>query len=511
MLTFYVAFGLAMVVAMIATPIITTLAHHFGWYDMPVGGRKVHTTPIPRLGGIAVSMAFFTPLLALAIYPTLTAKDLFQDTLMFQAFLIGACSILLLGIYDDLRGASPKLKLLVQVVVAFGMWKAGFDIEYLGIPFIGAVDVGWMDLPLTLLWFVGVINALNLIDGLDGLASGISLFAAAVLFGVGLLDNQHLPSLLMAALGGALVGFLFFNFNPARIFLGDSGSMFLGFALAATSVWTGRKGATAVALLVPMLALAVPLLDTTLSVVRRVSRGQSPFHADGEHLHHRLMALGLTHRNAVLTLYVLSATLGLAGLALLRDDATTRTIVFAAAGSIVVLVVHRIGVFQFPGLFRKNAEGVIEVRDKARELCRSIRRSGSLDEVWSHVLEFLTMMPAAEVYLGWPESMRSLTPANEFGIYRWMRRPDQAPELDANVRVTNRIVQLEICEGKRIYGDCYFLFARRAAHGQDHDIMLQLLREAIIDFCVANAPPPEPKERTPRPASVIGGRMEHAP
>lgn len=517
MLTYYVAFGLAMAVAMIATPIITALAHQFGWYDMPVGGRKVHTRPIPRLGGIGVAAAFFAPLLALVIFPTATAHNLIVEPQMFQAFVAGAVAILVLGIYDDLKGASPKLKLLVQVGVAVGLWFVGYRIRVLGVPFLGPIRMGAFDLPVTVLWFVGVINAVNLIDGLDGLASGISLFAAAVLFGVGVADGtlpHMLPTLLMAALGGALVGFLFFNFNPAQIFLGDSGSMFLGFALSATSIWTQRKGATAVALLIPMLALAVPLLDTALSVVRRVSRGQSPFEADGEHIHHRLLALGLSHRNAVLTLYAVSATLGLGALALLNDDITSRTIVYASVVAIVVLFVHRVGIFQFPGLFRRNKQGVFEIRDKARVACRKIRHAYSLDELWAGVRDFVALMPCQEVYLGWPEHMRALTPSNEHGIYRWMDAGHPTPTLDPNARAGHRVVQIDLVEGTRKYGDMYFLFRRSARRTQDHEVMLQLLRDALIDFCVVRAPPPTvelPAPEAPEGKIVSGGRTEFAP
>ncbi|NJK88168.1 MAG: undecaprenyl/decaprenyl-phosphate alpha-N-acetylglucosaminyl 1-phosphate transferase [Myxococcales bacterium] len=308
MTTYFVAAGLALLVSLFATPVVIAAAHHYGWLDVPRDARKIHRRPVPRLGGISVVLAFMTPLLGLGVYYNGVSEVLYADGAKVAAFFLGCSLIVGLGIWDDVKGADAKLKLAVQSLAAAVLWVAGIRIELLGVPLGGSLELAWISFPLTWLWLVGVTNALNLIDGLDGLAAGVSLIASVVLFTVALNDHAVLMCLVMACLAGALLGFLYFNFNPARIFLGDSGSMFLGFVLAAVSIWTHRKGATAAALLIPIMALGLPLLDTTLAFVRRVLKKMSPFDADREHVHHRLLDLGLSHRNAVLTLYTASAS-----------------------------------------------------------------------------------------------------------------------------------------------------------------------------------------------------------
>ena len=496
MQTYIVAFFLAVAVAAILTPVVARLARRKGWLDAP-GQRKVHTRAVPRLGGVAVVVAFFAPVVGLGLYTNRVSSFLFRDGNLVLGLCVGGLVIATLGVYDDLRGADARLKLIVQSLVAVGMWLVGFRIELFSVPVgNGVVELGRLSLPLTVLWFVGVINALNLIDGLDGLASGIALFAVLVLFGVSYFDHAVLLSLLSIALAGALVGFLFFNFNPAKIFLGDSGSMFIGFALAAISIWTQRKGATAVALAVPVLALGVPILDVTLSVVRRLSRGTSPFRADREHVHHRLLALGLSHRRAVMTLYALSVVFGVGALALLRNDTATRAIALSVIGFAVFLTVRKVGVVRFPSIFRRADGTMTGLRHELRAAARRIRTSVSPDDAWSTLTEIVRQLGCDEARLAWCLDRDLLTqasqpqaskPAGE-RVFHWRR--DRRPAKDGwhVAGAPNRaVVRLTLDEDELQLGELAVLLARRDMTGarvSEFRIALELLRDALIDFLV---------------------------
>jgi UDP-GlcNAc:undecaprenyl-phosphate GlcNAc-1-phosphate transferase len=482
-LTYLVAVALAMAVASVLTPIVAKLAHRFHWLDVPGEARKVHTRAIPRLGGIAVVIAFFTPIIGLAIYTNEISDLMYNDSRLVSALICGALVIVGLGIYDDIRGANAWTKLAVQATVATGMWFAGFRINLLGIPFGDAVAVGYLSLPLTVLWLTGVINALNLIDGLDGLASGVALFAMMVLFTVSYIDHAVLLCVLAAALSGALMGFLFFNFNPARIFLGDSGSMFLGFILASISLWTQRKGATAVALLVPVIALGLPLLDTTLSVVRRVGRGQNPFHADREHLHHRLLALGLSHRNAVLTMYTASAVFALGALAILDNDSTRRAIALSTVAVAVLLLVRRVGVFnrlvEAPPELQSSG-----VRDEVREAARRIRTSADTDGAWRELASVAKLLSCEEIRLAWHFD-------DDEQVYHWRSAAALAGEtnsvewrLDHTAGPYDHVRRMPLEERGRYLGGLTALRVRETVKPgpAEQELFLEMLRDALIDF-----------------------------
>jgi len=398
-LTYFVAFAMALVVSAVLTPLVTALAHRFRLFDIPDQFRKIHVRAVPRLGGIAVVIAFFTPIFALVVGWSVfqqgsIAAALAGDAKLVLAFALGSLAIVALGVFDDLKGADAKLKFAVQIAVASAMYGAGFRIEHIGGSVGLSFDLGLLSFPLTIVWIVGVVNAVNLIDGLDGLASGIALTATLTLLGVALINGEVLLALFMTALAGSLVGFLFFNFNPARIFLGDSGSLFLGFVLAITSVWTQQKAPTAAALTwIPLFALAVPLLDTTLCIVRRVARGQSPFSPDREHLHHRLMALGHSHRSAVLTLYAVAFAFAFAGIELLDPNPTRRFV--AVVGALIVggLLVRRVGLF---GAWPPAGH---EVLTRARDAALVIRQSKSMDTAWQEIADVLPALGCEEATL----------------------------------------------------------------------------------------------------------------
>ncbi len=483
MLTYPAAFLLSMVVALSVTPLLTRLAHARRWYDDPVGGRKIHSRPIPRVGGVAVVTAFFAPLFGLAIYTNRISGLFYADSWMFCALCLGATAIVMLGLYDDLHGATAKLKLSVQVLVAVGMWWSGFRIELLGNPFGEAFELGALSLPFTLVWVVGVVNALNLIDGLDGLASGTALFASIVLFGVAFVDNLVLLCVLMACLQGALVGFLFFNFNPAKIFLGDSGSMFLGFILATASLWTQVKAATAVALVIPVIALGLPILDTTLSFVRRLARGQSPFRADAEHVHHRLMALGLSHRDAVVTLYTVCGIFALGALALLDSDLTRRTIVLSSVAAVVFLLVRRVGVTRIPGVVHKPTGMSGATRDLIRIGARRVRGANDVDMAWRATVEVLSELGCDEIQLTWSEPLNDAKERRE-QVLMWRRRDRGMWRLRDAMLPKDRRGSLDLKEGEDHFGELCVLRPDRGNRSLEAEVGLELIRDAVIDFWV---------------------------
>ena len=254
MRTAVVAFILSMLCGTILTPIVRRLAHRFGLLDHALSPRKIHGRPVPRLGGIAIVIAFYAPLLGLFFLHSGVGDMFVADRSHAIGLFVGGLAIASLGLYDDLRGAGAIRKFVVQFAVAGFLYKLGFRIEALANPFGDPIALGWISLPFTLLWMVGVVNALNLIDGLDGLAGGVALVAVTITFLVSLQRGHPLMMLFSAALAGSIVGFLFYNFNPASIFMGDTGSMFLGFILAATAVETNQKASTAVAVIIPTVA-----------------------------------------------------------------------------------------------------------------------------------------------------------------------------------------------------------------------------------------------------------------
>ncbi|QMV44983.1 glycosyltransferase family 4 protein [Cohnella cholangitidis] len=300
----------ALALALVLTPLVKKLAVRIGAIDVP-NQRKVHTRIMPRLGGVAIYAAFTVGLLLILPWVpegTLSA----HDRNLISALLVGGTLIVLLGALDDKFDLSAKLKLLVQIgaacIVVFG-----FDvkIDLLNIPFGSAMQpLGeWLSIPLTIFWIVGVTNAINLIDGLDGLAAGVSGIAVTTILVMGIIMGNSTVILLSAVLLGAIVGFLFFNFHPAKIFMGDSGSLFLGFALATLSM-LGFKQITIVSFVTPLLIIGVPLSDTFFAIVRRWIHKKPIFAPDKGHLHHCLQQLGFSHRKTVLIIYGIAAFFG---------------------------------------------------------------------------------------------------------------------------------------------------------------------------------------------------------
>lgn len=318
------ALVLAAIVTWATTPVVIRLAARLGAVDHPTA-RKVHRSPIPRIGGAAVCVGFIAGVLVGAI------RDGYLGALpsrhvYFLSMGAAVAAMFALGFVDDLRGLSFRSKFAVQILVGTAIWFAGFRIDSFANPLLGgSIELGPFSLPVTVFWIVGVTNAINLIDGLDGLATGSALVTTSTVAAIAIYQGKPGVIILSLALVGSLLGFLPYNFNPARIFLGDSGSMFLGFVLSVISIRGCQKGTTVVAVVAPLLLLGLPLLDTTLAIVRRgwsltragVGEGRGVgwmirnlhrlFLPDRGHLHHRLLDGGVSHRKAVLILYLAGA------------------------------------------------------------------------------------------------------------------------------------------------------------------------------------------------------------
>lgn len=330
---------LAFVLALVITPWVKRLAIKINAIDKP-NARKVHKCLMPRLGGLAVFVSF--ALVALLTRPL---------TIQLTGLLFGGLLIVLLGILDDTKGLSAKVKLAGQIIAALAVIPFGIQVDFITNPLSGGViALGILAIPVTVFWIISVTNAVNLIDGLDGLAGGTSMIAALTIAAVswkqGMLDgvNNSEVAILALILAAAVLGFLRYNFHPAKIFLGDTGSMFLGYCLAVLAVMGLTKSAAAISVFIPIVILGIPLLDTFFAIVRRCYNGQPIFQPDKNHLHHRLMAMGLSHRQTVLVIYAISGLLG-GSAYLLNIIATDQAVLLLVLISIIMIIgANKIGV-----------------------------------------------------------------------------------------------------------------------------------------------------------------------
>lgn len=311
-----VAFLVAILVVLWTTPQVKKFGLKAGFVDLP-NARKVHQEPMVRLGGIAIFTGYIC---ALSIVGFSGAFDSLPIAAQYELWgvVLGGLGFFLIGLLDDLFTLSPFLRLGLQALVASLAWSAGVRIDFFSLPYIGVIQMDWLSLPVTVFWLVGMTNAINFMDGLDGLAAGISGIAAVVLLIVSLWIYQPIAALLAAALAGSALGFLRYNFNPAQIFMGDGGAYFMGFTLAGISIVGLVKTVTTVAVILPFIILAIPILDTSTVIVDRLVRGKSPFQADKRHLHHRLLMVGLSQRLSVLFIYSLALWVGSVALVLAK-------------------------------------------------------------------------------------------------------------------------------------------------------------------------------------------------
>lgn len=417
MTTCIIAFVAALAVALVATQGVRRFALRIGAVDVPDRFRKLHDGQIPRLGGIAIFVAFLFSLLALYILnPYVLNYILDGHRMEAMGCLLGGATALLIGVLDDLYDLRPRNKLLWQLVPASMAYMTGCSIGAVSLPFLGHIELGWLSLPITVLWFLCCMNAVNLLDGLDGLAAGVTLFVTLTLFLVGLMFDNLFSMVLMAALSGAILGFLVFNFHPARIFLGDSGSLLLGFLVAALSLLASRKAETAVALLIPVVALGLPIMDTALAVLRRWYKRLPLEGADRQHIHHTLLGLGWSHRRAVLVLYSVCLALGLSAVLITFERSEVTVVVLGVLSLLAFVCIRVFGQVKLTDLAAKFTR---ERRSRQREsaalaslerVAQMMHTAEDIDDLWglcSEALEHLSLdraelrlhrgRPAAEI------------------------------------------------------------------------------------------------------------------
>lgn len=335
MITSIAAILIGTLVATWLTPAVRRWASMTRLVDDPRRGRSIHKDPIPRVGGVALAVATLCPIIGLAIWENTISELMYQDGRMIVTLLVSALAVLALGLVDDLVSPPAQTRLIILIGIALFSWLGGHRIEALDLPILGLLELGAWSAPTTVLWIVGVIVAFNFIDGLDGLATGTALIVTSTLFFVALLEGNQLWMTWTGAMAGALLGFLAFNFNPASVFLGNSGSNFVGYMLAVVALETNRAESTAVAILVPMLALGLPILDAALTMVRRAMLREGMFLGELGHLHHRLLDMGLSQKRVTFALWGVTMLLCLGALTLVAPVAPLQ-MVLGSAISVVV-------------------------------------------------------------------------------------------------------------------------------------------------------------------------------
>lgn len=333
---YLIPFITATLISIVMTPITRKIAYKLKAIDVPKDERRVHKKPIPLLGGLAIYIATIVSIL---IFLPL-------DRTAFS-IVIGSSIIVISGIIDDTKDLSPKMKLLFQILAAIVLIIGDVKIEFITNPFKGGlVYLKGFSIPLTIFWVVGITNTVNLIDGLDGLAAGVSLIASMSLFFVAS-RFMYVPTMIMSlVLAGSCLGFLPYNFNPAKIFMGDTGALFLGFMLAVISIEGVMKSVATIAIVVPIIILGLPIFDTTFAIFRRLLNGRPIMEADKGHLHHKILQRGFSQRQTVLILYLISGVFGLSAVLIAKANSKQAVIIAGIIIILTILLARRLGLVE---------------------------------------------------------------------------------------------------------------------------------------------------------------------
>ena len=458
-------FFMSCALSLLLTPIVRRVAGYFQCLDCP-SDRKVHTRPIPRLGGIALYLAFYLPFIGAIFYPPFMGEGI-ASRCSLEWIVVGSTLVFLLGVVDDIVRLKAVPKLTVQVIAAFCAYLGGLGICRIDLPWDSVLTLGSFSLPVTLFWFVLVINAINLVDGLDGLAAGLTLFASLVLLALSVIAGKYLVAMGLAAVAGVSLGFLRYNFYPACIFMGDSGSYFLGYMLAALSILGSMKSEATVAILIPIIALGVPLVDAVLAPLRRIVLGKHPFKPDRNHIHHKLLKLGLTHRNAVLLLYGATILLGVFTLLIVKFHDERSALILLALGVIVVIALRRLGYLEYVAVERimgyiKDVSDEAGMRRQRRAFLDkqiAIDESRNAAEMWGGVVEALRLLNVdrAEIHF---DGVRFELPEERH--YRWQKEDAQDSCIMSDGTVSDQdseehghrifSVELPLTDTKKRYG-----------------------------------------------------------
>lgn len=459
--------AVSFVAALVFTPAVARFAVARGWLDHPDLDRKRHLVPIPTVGGVAVYAAFVVALLALP-WVGRSFQEPGEAPGPWLSLALAGLAVMGVGLADDIRGVRPRTKLLVQTAAALFLFWSGFRVLGLSNPLGGSFALGAWALPVTVLWLVGMSNAFNLIDGLDGLAAGLALVSTLGLVAAAALTGRWETAAVAAALAGALFGFLPYNFNPARVFLGDCGSLPVGFVLAAIAVQSSIKASATLAVAVPLLALALPILDVGLAVVRRLVRRRPVFAGDRHHIHHRLVDMGLTPRRAVVTLYGVAAVF----MALALAMATGPRVVVWASGALVVLLVwagvRTLGYWEVTEIQRsfltRITAGLRASGDAAlRGLENDLGGQADVDRGWQRLCETAWALGFTELHLTpKPDHAPSLPQRHAFAP------PVEGPESLEEALVAEATWSIELVAGGDVVAE---LVTRRPLDRVDFDPM----------------------------------------
>ena len=396
--TYFALFLIATIGSLLITPLLRRLCERFQLLDVPLDGRRVHRHATPRLGGVGLYMSCAAALLTLPFVDNLLTQTLHNQSKDLFLLFLPASLVFLLGVYDDLRGTNAVVKFVVLGSIATLFFAMGGRVDAVSVPLFGTVQLpALLSYVVTVLWLVGITNAFNLIDGIDGLASGAALFASLVILVVSVLQERSLMIVVTLVLCGSLAGFLRYNFNPASIFLGDSGALFVGFTLAALSVVGTQKAATAIAVVVPILAFGFPVVDTAMTMGRRLVSRHPIFEGDNEHIHHMLLARGWSQRKVALVLYGVCASFALAAVIFpATGSRVTGVILVVVSVAIIIAVGHlryhevdeiKAGVRRTVGDRRLRVAKNIQVRRAARSFAKATDLHQCFDAI-SQMLEF---------------------------------------------------------------------------------------------------------------------------
>ncbi|MBN2794346.1 MAG: undecaprenyl/decaprenyl-phosphate alpha-N-acetylglucosaminyl 1-phosphate transferase [Clostridia bacterium] len=323
----------AFLISYFMTPVAKKIAVKVGAIDVPKDNRRVHTKPIPRMGGLAIYIAFTVCMFAFSEL---------EFTKLLGIF-IGSTLLVVMGMVDDVKPLRASLKLVIQLMAALILVKFGFKIDFLTNFFqdSGYIFFDKLSIPITIIWIIGITNTINLVDGLDGLATGIATIAALTLAYVAYSMGNVPVAVLTLMLAGSSLGFLPHNFNPASIFMGDTGAYFLGYILAAISIEGALKGTTAITVVIPVLALGLPIFDTTFAIIRRAISKKPIFEADKGHIHHRLLHIGYDQKGAVLILYLISILMGATAVSIINKDMIIMSILMVVTSLMIFIPIYR--------------------------------------------------------------------------------------------------------------------------------------------------------------------------
>lgn len=384
MTAYYVSVFLgSVIVSVVLTRFVRDQAIRRGWLDTPDKGRHLHIRPVPRIGGLALFLTFTSVTgITLVVYKLWDIGPALSSHTVL-GIMLPALLIFFLGLYDDRLSLGPYSKFGIEVIAAVWLYLAGFGIHQLDLYSTQSALRILLGLPLTILWVLLSTNAFNLIDGLDGLSAGSALFTTSIIFIISLLRQTPLVSLLSVVLAGAILGFLRYNFHPATIFLGDSGSLLIGFLLSALALASSQKATTIVAIAIPVIAFGLPLTDVTLSVSRRFLSSRPLFQGDDDHIHHKLIKRGLSHRDAVLTLYVVAAIFGILSLTLLHGEMMLG-VVLAVIGIGICLGVHELKYLEFFELVSAGRR----IRQRRRTIANNLRLRRAIEALVNGPAEF---------------------------------------------------------------------------------------------------------------------------